>query len=319
VTVAEMQRSRLLGSAVLAGGELGWSGVTVAGIASRARVSRRTFYDLFDDREDCLLEALRDTVDRIAAEIAVAMADEDGLSWRERLRTGLWVILSFFDREPELARFCVLASAQGGAPVLEYRAEVFAALAEAIDEGRLESARAADSPRLSAEGLVGGAFSVLQARLLGSEQESLRDLFGDLMGLLVLPYLGARAARLESARTPSVVPDIPYVSSSGVRAYRAGEDPLEGIPMRLTYRTALVLGAVAQNPGASNRLIGEQADIFDQGQMSRLLARLERIGLLANTGEGHTKGEPNAWRLTPLGERVTEHLSLDTQNHEDAA
>jgi AcrR family transcriptional regulator len=119
VTVAEMQRSRLLGGAVLVGSEVGWPGVTVADIASRARVSRRTFYDLFDDREDCLLEALRSTVDRIAAEIALAVTESDGSSWRERLRTGLWIVLSFFDREPELARFCVLGSAQGGARVLE--------------------------------------------------------------------------------------------------------------------------------------------------------------------------------------------------------
>ncbi len=319
VTVAEMQRSRLLGGAVLAAGEVGWSGVTVAGIASRARVSRRTFYDLFGDREDCLLEALQDTVERIAAEIAVAVGDGESLSWRERVRTGLWVILSFFDREPELARFCVLASAQGGPRVLEYRAEVFARLAGVVDEGRLQGPRAADSPALSAQGLVGGVFAVLQARLAGSEEARLREMFGDLMGLLVLPYLGARAARLESARGAPVVPDVAVVAA-GARAYRGGDDPLKGIPMRLTYRTALVLEAAARVPGASNRALGERADIFDQGQVSKLLARLERIGLLANTGEGQPKGEANAWRLTPLGERVTEHLSLDgQQNHKDVA
>ena len=52
VRVVEMQRSRLLGGAVAAVEELGWSSVTVASIASRARVSRKTFYDLFSDRED---------------------------------------------------------------------------------------------------------------------------------------------------------------------------------------------------------------------------------------------------------------------------
>jgi hypothetical protein len=163
---------------------------------------------------------------------------------------------------------------------------------------------------LSAESLVGGAFSVLQARLLGPGQEPLRDLFRDLMGLLVLPYLGARAARLESTCGAPVVSKIPHLSP-GMGGYRT-DDPLAGVPMRLTYRTALVLGAVAQNPGASNRMIGERADVFDQGQVSKLLARLERIGLLANTGEGHSKGEPNAWHLTSLGERVTEHLSLSS-------
>jgi DNA-binding IclR family transcriptional regulator len=88
------------------------------------------------------------------------------------------------------------------------------------------------------------------------------------------------------------------------------EDPLRGIPMRLTYRTARVLQTAAQNPGTSNRLIGEGAGLTDQGQVSKLLARLQHLGLLTNTGEGQPRGEPNAWQLTPLGERVTEQLSL---------
>lgn len=88
--------------------------------------------------------------------------------------------------------------------------------------------------------------------------------------------------------------------------------------MRLTYRTALVLERVAQNPGASNRVIGERADVYDQGQISKLLGRLERIGLLQNTGEGrNAKGEPNAWCLTQLGERVTQQLALRTDLSQD--
>jgi hypothetical protein len=90
------------------------------------------------------------------------------------------------------------------------------------------------------------------------------------------------------------------------------EDPLSEVPMRLTYRTARVLQTAAQFPGASNRLIGEGAGITDQGQVSKLLARLHRLGLLTNTGEGQARGERNAWKLTLLGERVIEQLSLDT-------
>ena len=89
--------------------------------------------------------------------------------------------------------------------------------------------------------------------------------------------------------------------------------------MRLTYRTARVLEVVAEYPGASNRLIAEHAEIADQGQVSKLLARLERLGLMRNTGEGHAKGEPNAWRLTALGESVASRLGVATDGHEVAA
>ena len=67
VQVAEMQRARLLGAAVATIGDMGYAGASVAHITARARVSRRTFYDLFANREDCLLAVLGDAVERISA------------------------------------------------------------------------------------------------------------------------------------------------------------------------------------------------------------------------------------------------------------
>jgi hypothetical protein len=45
------------------------------------------------------------------------------------------------------------------------------------------------------------------------------------------------------------------------------------------------------------------AGVDDQGQISRLLARLERLELLRNTG-GEAQGGPNAWELTPRGQEI---------------
>ena len=74
--------------------------------------------------------------------------------------------------------------------------------------------------------------------------------------------------------------------------------------MRITYRTLRVLAAVAALPGGSNREIADHAGISDQGQISRLLARLERLGLVAQHRPGQAKGETNAWTLTAKGEQV---------------
>ncbi len=316
VRVSEMQRSRLLGAAVATVEELGYARTTVAHITARARVSRRTFYEMFDNREDCLLAVMQDTVELIASELEAAGVE--GLPWRVRVRTGLWTILCFFDREPVLARVCVVQSARGGQRVLECREEVFGRLASMIDEGRDESVRAAGVPSLTAEGLVGAAAAIVHRRLLMREREPLSDLFGPLMGMIVLPYLGPAVARREMAR-PVPVPT-PLVSSQALAGARvAREDPLRDIPMRLTYRTARVLEDVAEHPGVSNRLVAEHAGISDQGQVSKLLARLERLGLLTNTGAGHARGERNAWSLTPLGVDVTQRLCLGARDEQGVA
>jgi AcrR family transcriptional regulator len=304
--IAQMQRARLISAATVVVDELGWPATTVAHVTSRARVSRRTFYDLFENREDCLRAVLEDIVGRIAGEIGEA--ELAGLGWSDRVRGGLLTILSFFDREPVLARLCVVQASRGGPRILEYREGVHARLAAILDRGRDQSVRARECTALTAEGLVGAAFAIVQARLLANgSREPLVNLTGELMSLIVLPYQGPAAARAERNRS------LPSTAKAGKRATRENAqgvfDPLRDIPMRLTYRTARVLDGVACHPGASNRVIGESADIYDQGQISKLLARLQRLGLLTNSGRGQTKGEPNAWTLTALGSRVANSIA----------
>src|SRR6201999_3031214 len=60
--VTEIQRSRMLAAALSAVEEVGYSRMTVAQVISRAKVSRKTFYDVFADREDCFLAALEQSV-----------------------------------------------------------------------------------------------------------------------------------------------------------------------------------------------------------------------------------------------------------------
>jgi AcrR family transcriptional regulator len=317
--VAEIQRSRLMASAAVAVEELGYTRATVAHITRRAKVSRRTFYELFANRDECLIAALEDVVESIRRELVAA--ELAGLPWLERVRGGLWTILSFFDREPVLARFCVVQALRGSQAVLERREEILQDVARMLDEGRAESARGADCPPLTAEGLVGAACAVVYTRLLRRDPEPLTDLMGDLMGAIVLPYMGPAAVRREQSRSaPAPVEPAARKGSRGGDGDGEGNvDVLASIPMRLTYRTMRVLEAIADEPGISNRAAGDRAEVSDQGQISKLLARLERLGLASNTGEGHAKGEPNAWTLTPTGQRVAQTIRIHTHDHREAA
>ena len=56
--VTEIQRGRMVTAAVDTVADVGYAGMTVAQVIGRARVSRKTFYDVFSDREDCFLAAL---------------------------------------------------------------------------------------------------------------------------------------------------------------------------------------------------------------------------------------------------------------------
>jgi DNA-binding MarR family transcriptional regulator len=213
---------------------------------------------------------------------------------------------------------CVVQALRGGPEVLERRERILARLAAVVDEGRLEGARGAQCTALTAEGLVGAAFTIVYARLLRGERKPLTDLLGELMGMIVLPYQGVAAARREQARpAPAVRRGVPRTPAEA--ATPAAADPLGGVTMRLTYRTARVLEGIADHAGASNRQISEHAEITDAGQVSKLLRRLERLELLANTSGGHAKGEPNAWTLTAKGEQVARSIRMHSAPREREA
>jgi AcrR family transcriptional regulator len=317
--VSDIQRSRLLAGAAASMGELGYERTTVGRITARARVSRRTFYELFAGREECLAAVLEDVVGQVQRELA--SAGLEGLPWRERIRTGLWTIISFLDREPLLARICIVESPRASGVVQERRAVVLERLVAAIEQDHPRGVRGEDCGALTAEGLVGAALAIVQARLLQSPSEPLSGLVGELTGMIVLPYLGPAAARRERERP---APERSTADSSTPTARpRLVEDPLKGIGMRVTYRTAMVLTGVAElgkaGQAPSNRQVADYAGVHDAGQVSKLLRRLEHLGLLVNDGERRPSGEPNAWRLTPKGEQVTQSIALHSTTGERAA
>jgi DNA-binding MarR family transcriptional regulator len=77
------------------------------------------------------------------------------------------------------------------------------------------------------------------------------------------------------------------------------------VDFRLTIRTQMVLAAVAGHEGVNNREVSELVGIADQGQISRLMARLQSQGLIENA-RGRDRGVSKAWRVTRQGEAVIE-------------
>jgi AcrR family transcriptional regulator len=310
--VAELQKARLLTAMVQEVSERGAANVSVGHVVGRSGVSRRTFYEIFDDREDCFLAAFDEALQH--AEAVVVPAYGIGGAWQRRVRAGLAALLGFLDSDRAAARLLIVESLAAGPGALERRRQTIAKLVAVLDLGRSEGKAKLDPPALTAEAIVGGLLSVLHGRLVGGDSEiganhgrghakesALLELAGPLMGMIVLPYLGPVAARKEIERpTPAATIGMESV----VRV-----DPLQDLPMRFTYRTMRVLVSVAENPGSSNRSIGQSAGIGDQGQASKLLARLHKLGLIENKGGDPARGEPNAWILTDTGQQVHDSIA----------
>jgi AcrR family transcriptional regulator/DNA-binding MarR family transcriptional regulator len=279
----------------------GAANVTVAHVVERAGVSRRTFYEIFNDREECFLATFDEGIARASG--CVLDVYDSKASWVERIRSTLTALLRFFDTERDTGRLLIVDSLGAGTGALERRQRVLTQMISVVDEGRAQVKAGAELPPLTAEGIVGGVLSILHARLLEDRSAPLLELTGPLVSMIVLPYLGPAAARRELAK-PTPKPHGNF--------HRTERNPLGQLDMRLTYRTVRVLLAVEASPGESNRAVADRAGIGDPGQISKLLSRLEKLGLVSNSGLGAGTGAPNAWTLTEQGEEV--HGALATQS-----
>ncbi|HTZ64273.1 MAG TPA: winged helix-turn-helix domain-containing protein [Solirubrobacteraceae bacterium] len=271
-------------------------------MATRAGVSENDFTEIFPTIEECHRAAFEQGLKRLSLAVDKATGRES--SWLDRLRAGLVAFLGFLDDEPAWARLLILEpSATDGVVGLCTQLRVVGVLTSLLDDGAPQAVgEHMLEPSLTAEFVVGGAVSVIRAQMLKGDPTVLVGLAPSLMSFIVRPYLGQVAANTELEGRPSANHHVSSTTSGPPRKDKLAR--LASLPIRVTHRTTMVLRAIAQAPYSNNREIAEAAGLADEGQTSKLLARLERQGVIENVGIGAARGEPNAWLLTLAGQRA---------------
>lgn len=193
--VVENQRARLLAGIVTAVARHGYHAATITAIAEAAAVSRHTFYDNFQNKEQCFLAAY----DRAVADVQAAMAAaaEPLSEWPAKVKAALGALLDFFAPETDLARFFWLEPVGAGEVIVTRHREAMRALIELLIADRPPNPGVPPLSETAQEALVGGLVSLISKRVSAGETERLSVLLPDLLELVLAPYLGsAEAERL---------------------------------------------------------------------------------------------------------------------------
>jgi len=287
--VDEAARARILDALVALVGERGYAHTSVSRIVENANVSPATFHELFSDRHECFMVAFDAEIERIRAHLRDSA--QVGDTWRARARRALIALLELFEEEPNVARLLLVDSLDAGERVLARRAGVLAELVTAVEAGQVEGD--GKGVGLGAHEVVHAGVSVLEARLRETGESSLVDLVNPLMAMIVLPHHGLPTCVLElTAPLPA----------SPRRKLPAAMPAAPNSGLRLSQRSLGLLQAVADMPSASNRALAERVGVTDEGQISRMLGRLERHRLVHNRAAD--RAGPNAWTLSSKGAQL---------------
>lgn len=190
--VERSQRERLLAAVVRVTVAKGYESITVADILGEAGVGRETFYELFDDKLDCMLAAHKLLIDNLENRVREVYVVEG--PWPQRMRDALAATLEWFAADPDVGRFTLVElSAVGPAFRPRFKAE-FARAISLLEEGA-----GADGPvpeLAQAYALAVGAIiaRIYEEVVLGRTAE-LPRLLPDLTYELLVPFLGEEQAR----------------------------------------------------------------------------------------------------------------------------
>jgi AcrR family transcriptional regulator len=195
--VTRSQRERLLAAVVRVTATNGYESTTVSDILGEAGVGRESFYELFNDKLDCMLAAHTILIDHLEARVQDAYAGPG--PWAERVTSALAATLEWFAGDPTAARFTLIELGTAG-PVVRARFQAdFSRFTELLDAG-LD--KAGPDPELAgATSLaVGATLARIYEEVVLDRTTELPSLLPNLTYELLVPFLGEEAARAEQRR-----------------------------------------------------------------------------------------------------------------------
>jgi AcrR family transcriptional regulator len=174
------QNRRLTAAMIAAVGEQGGNATTVADVIARAGVSRKTFYEHFRNKQDCLLKTADQVIGTSIRQVERAYNETEG--WPDRVDAALRALFRLANENPGAVRLSMVEVGAAGKEGLERRERWFAEFERFIAEALKLAPQPAAPSQLVLKAMVGGVCGVLCRRMLPhGRRMRLVPLIGDLV------------------------------------------------------------------------------------------------------------------------------------------
>jgi AcrR family transcriptional regulator len=189
------QRRRLFAAASAVFARSGYADATAESIAREAGMSKATFYEHFDNKEDCIV-ALFDAAAETVITAMRGAGEPEGTDPHVRYRAAIGALLGTLATFPDQAQTLLVEIIGAGPHAIARRDHALNTIADYIDATNERDAAAGTVPRLAspldAFALVGAVVELASRQLRTGTPERLSDL-EPVIGRLLLGLLDASA------------------------------------------------------------------------------------------------------------------------------
>ncbi len=206
-TAKVAQRERILRATGELVAKRGYGDVTVELIVKRARVSYKTFYKHFANKEDCFVQLFDVATATTRAAVTKALAARPEVPWPQQVAIALRVLFGRIVAEPLLARATIVEAPTVGPAIIDRYEESMKSLSPLLRRGREYSPEAEGLPAALEDTLAGGVLWSAYQRLIVGEVDRIEALVPEAIEFVLRPYVGeAEAARWARAPEPEGQP-----------------------------------------------------------------------------------------------------------------
>lgn len=180
-------------------GTEGFTATRITEVISRAAVSRKAFYEHFDDKEQCFVAAYEQAITPFFTLALRAAESQD--AYADRVRAAMAALLSALASDPVSARVAFVEVLAAGPAAVARRNQAMRDFVQAFRDALPDRGR--DISEVTMLSLLGGITEVIYQTVSAGQTETLPDLLPELMYSAVLPVVGAAAAEREISRRRS--------------------------------------------------------------------------------------------------------------------
>lgn len=188
-TVAGIQRDRLIDAFVQVVAERGYARTTIAGVTASAGVTKKAFYDHFQELDDCFLAAYARGTDVVLEHLKEAFHGE--ADWVGGVRSALGALLELLAGAPTFARASLVEVNAAGPRVRHARIAYLQRFRDFFLEAGVGGGPV---PTAVVDAIVGGVYSVIYVRVESGATQTLPSLLPELTYFTLLPLIGREEA-----------------------------------------------------------------------------------------------------------------------------
>jgi AcrR family transcriptional regulator len=244
--VAESQRRRLFGAMVASVAEKGYEGTGVADLSEISGVSPRSFYQLFEGKQDCFVATLGAVLSLFVARTMEAPRDED---WREEARTRMVAFASFVAEQPAAARLLLVEAHAAGPERSALNERGVIAIERQVREQMVEAGAPGAIPEEMTVAAVAAVIGGVRTRLVDGNTQQL-PAFAEQLATFLLEFEPPVRPLRSAIRPPERREEEKEAGDHAERALRAFEALLVDHGF-----SELTMGQVAERAGMSVRTL----------------------------------------------------------------